>query len=107
MSERRKKEKRHWKGRYGLRACPPWMERRDELHSQDAMTKRGKIPTTTKWVDGVKKADDGRDFERCRSVAGKFNPTRSIYEQLVAAMPPLEAKEALPAFNAGYVKEDD
>ena len=33
---------------------------------EDTMTRGGKIPTTTKWVDGVKKADDGREFERCR-----------------------------------------
>ena len=36
--------------------------------------KAGKAPATTKWIDRVVKDDDGREFVRCRLVAGRFKP---------------------------------
>ena len=36
---------------------------------EGATSKAGKAPTTTKWVDRVKKDDDGDEFVRCRLVA--------------------------------------
>ena len=38
--------------------------------------KAGKAATTTKWIDRVKKDDDGREFVRCRPAARDFKPRR-------------------------------
>ena len=51
---------------------------------EEATSKTGKVPTTTKWIDRVKKNDDGREFVRCRLVA----------------VPPVEAKQAFFAYVA-------
>ena len=61
-----------------------------------------KNPTTTKWVDCVKKDDEGQEFLRCRLVARDFKLRHegSRYE-LCVAMPPLEAPKALFAHVAG------
>ena len=68
---------------------------------KDATVKAGKMPTTTTWVDRVKKDDDGRTFVRCQSVARDFKPKhKGPRDDLFAAMPPLEAKTALFAFVA-------
>ena len=80
-----------------------WKDATCEFGSwKDATLKAGKMPTTTKCVDQVKKDEDGRTFVRCRLVARDFQP---LYEgprdDLFAALPPLEAKKALIAFVAG------
>ena len=59
-------------------------------------------PTTTKRIDRVKKDDDGREFVRCRRVARNVKPRREgPRDDLFVAMPPLEAKKALFAYDAG------
>ena len=69
---------------------------------QEATWKAGKAPSTTKWINRVKKDDDGREFVRCRLVARDFKPRREgPRDDLFAAMPPLEAKKALFAYVAG------
>ena len=59
------------------------------------------MPTTTKWVDRVKKDDNGKMFVRCRLVARDFKPKHEGPRDDFAAMPPLEANKALFAFVAG------
>ena len=60
------------------------------------------MPTTTKWIDRLKKDDNGKPFVRCWQVARDFEPRREgPRDDLFAAMPPLEAKKALFAFVAG------
>ena len=60
------------------------------------------MPTTTKWIDRLKKDDNGKPFVRCWQVARDFKPRREgPRDDLFAAMPPLEAKKALFAFVAG------
>ena len=44
----------------GMFECGSW---------QEATSKAGKAPTTTKWIDRVKKDDGGREYVRCRLVA--------------------------------------
>ena len=41
---------------------------------KDATSKASKMQTTTKWVDRVKKDDDGRTFVRCGLEARDFKP---------------------------------
>ena len=53
---------------------------------EDATSKAGKALTTTKWIDRAKKNDAGRELVTC---------------VFFAAMPPLEAKQALFAYVAG------
>ena len=82
--------------------------RRDELwyrprHClQEAMSRGGTPPTTTKSVDRANKGADGKEFVKCllvaRDVKSKQEGPR---DRLFAAMPPLEAKKALFAFEAG------
>ena len=43
---------------------------------QESTSKGGKAPTTTKWIDRVKKDDDGRESVRCRVVAREVKPRR-------------------------------
>ena len=44
-----------------------------EFGSYDEAVRRGgKVPTTTKWVEGWKKDDDGKRFVRCRLVGRDF-----------------------------------
>ena len=58
-------------------------------------------PTTTKWVDVVK-TDEGLEFVRCRLVARDIKLRREgPRDDLFAAMPPFEAKNALSAQVAG------
>ena len=65
----------------------------DELHVktlEDATSKAGKVPNTTKWIDRVKQDDDGRLFVRCRLVACGFTPRgEGFRDDLFAAMPTL------------------
>ena len=69
---------------------------------EDVTSRAGKMPTTTKWVDPVKKDDNRKIFVRCRLVARDFKPKREgPRDDLFAAMPPLEANKALSAFVAG------
>ena len=42
---------------------------------QEATSKAGKAPTTTKWIDQVKKDGDGCEFVRRRLVARDFKTT--------------------------------
>ena len=68
---------------------------------KDATSSAGKMPTTTNWVDRAKKDDNGKTFVRCRPVAHDLKPKRERpRDDLFAAMPPLEAKNALFAFVA-------
>ena len=69
---------------------------------EDATLKAGKMQTTTKWVDRVKKDDTGKTFVRGRLVARDFKPKHEgSRDDLFAAMPPLKAEKALFAFVAG------
>ena len=69
---------------------------------EEATSKAGKMPTTTKRVDRNKKDDNGETFVRYRLVARDFKPKHEgPSDDLFAAMPPLEAKKALFAFVAG------
>ena len=69
---------------------------------QEATSKAGKAPTTTKWIDRVTMGDDGRDFVRCPPVARDFKPRREgPRDDFFAAMPPLREKRALFAYVAG------
>ena len=68
---------------------------------EEATSKAGKMPTTTKRVDRNKKDDNGKTFVRYRLVARDFKPKHEgPSDDLFAAMPPLEAKKALFAFVA-------
>lgn len=68
----------------------------------EAIKKGGKTPTTTRWVDVIKKNDEGREFVRSRLVARDFKPRfEKNREDLFAAMPPLEAKKLLFRMVAG------
>ncbi len=59
-------------------------------------------PTTTKWVEGKKLDENGKEFVLCRLVARDFKPkTEGIRDDLFAAMPPLESKKMLFALVAG------
>ena len=51
--------------------------------SKDAMSRAGKMPTTTNWVDRAKKDDNGKTFVRCRLVPKGEGPR----DDLFAAMP--------------------
>ena len=62
---------------------------------EDTMTRGGKIPTTTKLVDG------GRELERCRQVNGEFNPTRRIHRQLVCGDATAWGQGGLARFHCG------
>ena len=63
---------------------------------------RQKALTRTKWIDRVKKHDDGFEFVTCRLVARDFKPRREgPRDDLFAAMPPPEAKKALFTYVAG------
>ena len=80
--------------------------REDELNymvkTQCGSSKVCKAPTTTKWIDRVKKDDDGREFVRCRLVARYFKSRREgPRDELFAAMPPQETKKELFVFVAG------
>ena len=70
---------------------------------EDAMRRSGgKMPTTTKWVEGWKTNEDGSKFVRSRLVGRDFKPKHGgVREDLFAAMPPLEAKKALFRMTAG------
>ena len=62
---------------------------------EEATSKAVKAPTTTKWIDRVKKNVGGREIVRCRLVACDFKPRREgPSDDLLAAMPPVEAKKA-------------
>ena len=79
---------------------------------EEATSKAVKAPTTTKWVDRVKKDDAGNEFVRCRLVARDFKPTREgPRDDLFAARPPLEAKrgvnEAWTWRNSFYRSEEE
>ena len=68
---------------------------------EEATSKAGKMPTTTKRVDRNKKDDNGKTFVMYRLVARDFKPKHEgPSDDLFAAMPPLEAKKALFAFVA-------
>ena len=60
---------------------------------KDATLKAGKMPTMTKWVDRVKKDDDGGTFVRCRLAARQRRPVRGDATA--------EAKKTLFALAAG------
>ena len=61
---------------------------------EEATSKAGQAPTTTKWIDRAKKDDDGREFARClmRDLKPRWEGPRDC---LFAAMPPLEATKGL------------
>jgi hypothetical protein len=62
---------------------------------EECVRETGKAPVTTRWVDGMKKAD-GEEFVRSRWVARDFKVKgERDREDLFAAMPPLEAKKCL------------
>ena len=69
---------------------------------EEATSKAGKMPTTTKRVDRNKKDDNGETFVKYRLMTRDFKPKHEgPSDDLFAAMPPLEAKKALFAFVAG------
>ena len=69
---------------------------------EEATSKAGKMPTTTKRDDRNKKDDNGKTFVRYRLVARDFKPKHEgPSDDLFAAMPQLEAKKALFAIVAG------
>ena len=43
-----------------------------------ATWKAGKAPTTTKWIDGMKKNNNGREFVRCRLGGAESTVLRSV-----------------------------
>ena len=43
---------------------------------EEATSKAGNAPSTTKRIDRMTKNDNGREFVRCRSVARDFKPRR-------------------------------
>ena len=69
---------------------------------QEAMSRSGKAPSTTEWVDRAKKDDDGNELVRSSLVARDVKPKREgPRDVLFPAMPPLEVKKALFAFVDG------
>ena len=68
--------------RPGSGASRTWSGDGDELHVlefgswEEAMSNVGRPLTTTKWIDRVKKNDDGREFVRSRPVSRDFKPRR-------------------------------
>ena len=73
-----------------------------EFGSWEDATSRTSKMSTTKWVDRFKKEDNGKMFVRCRLVARDFKTKHEgPRDELFAMMPPLEAKKALFAFDAG------
>ena len=76
--------------------------------SEEATSKAGKTPMTTKRVDRNKKDDNRKTFVRHRLLARDFKPKHEgPSDDLFAAMPPLEAKKALFAFVAECVRRDE
>ena len=72
------------------------------LGREEATSKAGEAPTTTKCIDQAKKNDDGHEFVKCRLVTRNLKPRRKgPRDDLFAAMPRLEAKKALLADVAG------
>ena len=75
---------------------------------KEATSKAGMAPTLMKWIDRMKKNDDGSEFVRCQPVARDFKPRQEgPRDDLFAAMPPLEAKKELFANVAGCVRRDE
>ena len=69
---------------------------------EEAVGRGGKVPTTTKWVEGWKMGEDGKRFVRCRLVGRDFKArSGGDMEDLFAAMPPLEAKKMMFRMVAG------
>ena len=69
---------------------------------EEAWRRGGKKPTTTKWVEGWKKNEDGARFVRCRLVGRDFKVKHEVErDDLFAAMPPLEAKKTMFRMTAG------
>ena len=71
---------------------------------EEAMRRNGgKTPTTTRWLDGRKVGDDGKEFVRSRLVGRDFKAKggQGGPAELFAAMPPLEAKKVLFRMAAG------
>jgi hypothetical protein len=69
---------------------------------EEAVRRGGKVPTTTKWVEGWKADEEGGRFVRCRLVGRDFKK-RGVEERedLFAAMPPLESKKLMFRMVAG------
>ena len=63
---------------------------------EEAVSRGGKPPPTTKWVEGWKADDKGGRFVRCRLVGRDFK-VKGVEERedLFAAMPPLESKKLM------------
>ena len=63
---------------------------------EEAVSRGGKQPTTTKWVDRWKADDQGGRFVRCRLVGRDFK-VKGVEERedLFAAKPPLESKKLM------------
>ena len=69
---------------------------------EEAVSRPGKRPTTTKWVEGWKADDKGGRFVRCRLVGRDFKGKGvEEREDLFAAMPPLESKKLMFRMVAG------
>ena len=63
---------------------------------EEVVRRGGKVPTTTKWVEGWKADDGGERFVRCRLVGRDFKKKGTEErEDLFAAMPPLESKKLI------------
>ena len=83
--------------RLGSGASTTWSGDGDELHVfeigswEEAMSNAGKAPTTTKWIDRVKKNDDCREFVRRRLMVRDFKPKREgregLRDDMFAVMP--------------------
>ena len=74
----------------------------DYVNVSECWERTGAAPTSTRWVDVVKKNDAGELTVRCRLVGRDFKPKGDRdREDLFAAMPPLEAKRMLFRMAAG------
>ena len=63
---------------------------------EEAVSRAGKQPTTTKWVEGWKADDKGGRFARFRLVGRDFK-VKGVEEQedLFSPMPPLESRKLM------------
>ena len=69
---------------------------------QEATTRARKVPTTSMWVDRVKKDEEGQEFVRCRFVARDLMPRHEgSRDDLYAAMFLVEGKKASSAYVLG------
>ena len=73
---------------------------------EEAVSRGGKQPTTTKWIEEWKADDKGGRFVRCRLVGRDFK-VKGVEERedLFAAMPPLESKKLMFRMEGPHERE--